>query len=300
MSTLWSVNGIDLSSIFEPRNGTTAYSTLQNIKYLGTDLTSIFMDKNANGIQSSASIITNIAYNHIDIGSIFQRCGYSPGITLRQTITSGSGTWYASSLSGVIGFTPSKVIVVAVAGGGAGGGTDGSTAGVGGSGGGFDIGIVDVSSSSGTAYSVGAGGTGNLSAPGNDGNNTTFGTLTVTKGLGAGFLTYSYTPKSGGSPNGGNGGGMNAGNPMLVTVGTNSQIISTYNNQSIYVPHGVVKKYGLMGSDYAYGGASAGDGGDWYSGAFYVGIGGGGIGYTTGVGAKAGGPGGRGEIRIYY
>jgi hypothetical protein len=300
MSTLWSVNGLDLSSIFEARNGTTAYSTLQGIKYLGTDLTSIFMSKDANGIQSASSIITNITYNHIDIRTIFEPIGCAPGITLRATISSGSGTWYASSLSGILGFAPSKIIVEVVAGGGAGGGTDGATAGVGGSGGGFDIGVIDVSSSSGTVYSVGAGGAGVLSAPGNDGNNTTFGTLTATKGLGAGFLTYSYTPKSGGTPNGGNGGGQLEGNPILATTGTDSQIINVYNNQNIYIPHGVVKKYGLGGLNYAYGGASAGDGGDWYSGTFYVGIGGGGIGYTTGVGAKAGGPGGDGIIRIYY
>jgi hypothetical protein len=301
MSTLWSVNGLDLSFIFESRNGTTAYSTLQGIKYLGIDLTSIFMARDIKGSfpVSSPTSITNISYNHIDLGDIFQLSGITPGITLRQTISSGSGNWYSSSFSAILGFTP-KFVIVSVIGGGGGGSHDiTGYGGTGGAGGGHNTAIVDVSSGV-ITYSVGAGGNGGSSTTGSPGSNTTFGTLSVTGGDGGGYnttLPLNIPAAQGGSPNGGRGGTYSNGSGIFPTVGNNSDTITTYNG-SIYLAHGSL--YGT----YAWsGGASVGNGGSsnnsWGN---YVSptIPGGGGGGGSGITNSAGYAGARGEIRIYY
>lgn len=100
-------------------------------------------------------------------------------------LTSGSGNWSPAAATRYF-------IVELVGGGGAGGGCTGAASncglGSGGSGGGYACKKYDAPLAASYAYAVGAGGAGASNAAGNDGNNSTFDTITAAAGKGGSVL----------------------------------------------------------------------------------------------------------------
>lgn len=197
--------------------------------------------------------------------------------------------------------TSKTVSVLVVAGGGA-GGTGASTAGSGGGGGGgvIENNSVSVSASTPVTVTVGAGGIGaavvnggNWGAPGQNGGNSVFGSLTAIGGGGGGGREYNGN--SGGSGGGGgiSGGGRSGGS------GTSGQGYAGGNSSTSGNAYGAGGGGGAGGAGSNGSGAGGGNGGigivSSITGAsiYYGGGGGGsyhdGSGLTYGIGGDGGG-----------
>lgn len=197
---------------------------------------------------------TNIVISMQKTGSLFSNT--APSGTLDTLTTSGTYT------------QTGKAWVVCVGGGGSGSAFYGGWSGSGGGSGGVASGVVNLTGS--LSYTIGAGGTGGVTAFGTAGGTTTFGSVSATGGQPGGAGSYN-TGGAGGSPGGGSGAG--------------------YTNQT---------NYASAAPDYSFvkTGTTGGGRGSGY-GPYGSGIGTGGADNSPGTGYGSGGGGSTGSVTSF-